>query len=37
MLAQSGRIKSKINDDQLKTILQQVTPAKREFNIRRKG
>lgn len=37
MLAQSGRIKSKISDEQLKTILQQVTPAKREFNIRRKG
>ncbi len=37
MLAQNGRIKSKITDDQLKVILQQVTPAKREFNIRRKG
>ncbi len=37
MLAQSGRIKSKINDEQLKVILKQVTPAKREFNIRRKG
>ena len=37
MLAQSGRIKSKIDDEQLKVILKQVTPAKREFNIRRKG
>lgn len=37
MLAQSGRIKNKINDDQLKVILKQVIPAKREFNIRRKG
>ena len=37
MLAQSGRIETKINDEQLKVILKQVTPAKREFNIRRKG
>jgi programmed cell death protein 5 len=37
MLAQSGRIKTKINDEQLKVILKQVTPAKREFTIRRKG
>lgn len=37
MLAQSGRIKNKINDEQLKVILAQVTPAKREFTIRRKG
>lgn len=37
MLAQSGRIKNKINDEQLKVILKQVIPAKREFNIRRKG
>ena len=36
-LAQNGRIKNKINDEQLKVILTQVTPAKREFNIRRKG
>ena len=26
-----------INDEQLKVILKQVIPAKREFNIRRKG
>ena len=37
MLAQNGRIQNKITDEQLKVILQQVTPAKREFNIRRKG
>lgn len=37
MLAQNGRIKTKINDEQLKVILKQVTPAKREFTIRRKG
>lgn len=37
MLAQSGRIKSKINDEQFKAILKQVTPAKRDINIRRKG
>ncbi len=37
MLAQSGRLKTKVNDAQLKTILQQVIPAKREFHIRRKG
>ncbi|HOP66270.1 MAG TPA: DNA-binding protein [Methanoregulaceae archaeon] len=37
MLAQSGRLKSKISDDQLKGLLQQLTPAKRDFNIRRKG
>lgn len=37
MLAQNGRIKTKINDEQLKVILKQVTPSKREFNIRRRG
>lgn len=37
LLAQNGRIRTKINDEQLKVILQQVTPAKKEFNIRRKG
>ncbi len=37
LLAQNGRITSKITDDQLKVILKQVTPAKREFTIRRKG
>lgn len=37
LLAQSGRLKSKITDDQLKALLQQISPAKRDFNIRRKG
>ena len=37
LLAQSGRLKSKITDDQLKALLQQLSPAKRDFNIRRKG
>jgi len=36
-LAQSGRIPNKITDEQLKAMLQQATPQKREFNIRRKG
>lgn len=35
-LAQSGRLQSKINDEQFKAILQQVTPQKRDINIRRK-
>ena len=37
MLAQSGRLKHKITDEQLKSLLQQLQPAKREFTIRRKG
>ncbi|MCE5298362.1 MAG: DNA-binding protein [Methanoregulaceae archaeon] len=37
LLAQSGRLKQKITDTQLKTLLQQIQPAKKEFNIRRKG
>jgi programmed cell death protein 5 len=37
MLAQSGRLKHKITDEQLKTLLQQLQPAKRDFTIRRKG
>jgi len=37
LLAQSGRLKSKITDDQLKGLLQELSPAKRDFNIRRKG
>lgn len=36
-LAQSGRIGQRITDEQLKGILRQLTPAKREFSIRRKG
>jgi programmed cell death protein 5 len=37
LLAQSGRLKQKITDAQLKSLLQQIQPAKKEFNIRRKG
>jgi len=37
LLAKSGRLKDKITDAQLKALLQQIQPAKREFNIRRKG
>jgi programmed cell death protein 5 len=37
MLAQSGRLKHKITDEQLKELLKQLQPAKREFTIRRKG
>jgi len=37
LLAQSGRLREKITDDQLRALLQQLQPAKREFNIRRKG
>ena len=37
LLAKSGRLKDKITDTQLKALLQQIQPAKREFNIRRKG
>jgi programmed cell death protein 5 len=37
MLAQSGRLKHKITDEQLKALLRQLQPAKREYTIRRKG
>lgn len=37
MLKQNGRLTTKLSDEQLKVILKQVTPAKKEFNIRRKG
>jgi programmed cell death protein 5 len=37
MLAQSGRLKQKITDEQLKALLRQLQPAKRDFTIRRKG
>jgi programmed cell death protein 5 len=37
MLAQSGRLKHKITDEQLKELLKQLQPAKRDFTIRRKG
>lgn len=34
-LAQSGRLRQKITDDQLKQLLSQIVPQKKEFNIRR--
>lgn len=37
MLAQSGRLKQKINDAQMKSLLQQLQPAKKDFKITRKG
>jgi len=37
LLAQSGRLREKITDDQLKTLLTQLQPAKQDFTIRRKG
>ena len=36
MLAQSGRVRQRITDDQLKALLQQLTPSKKEFRITRK-
>ncbi|HJJ96692.1 MAG TPA: DNA-binding protein [Methanocorpusculum sp.] len=36
-LAQSGRLRQKITDDQLKQQLSQIVPQKKEFNIRRVG
>jgi programmed cell death protein 5 len=37
MLAQSGRIKQKITDAQLKELLKQLVPAKKDFKITRRG
>jgi programmed cell death protein 5 len=34
-LAQSGRLKQKITDAQLKELLQQIVPQKKDWNIRR--
>jgi len=36
MLAQSNRLRQKITDEQLKNLLQQLTPSKRDFSITRK-
>lgn len=35
MLAQSGRLKQRITDAQLRDLLKQIIPAKKDFNIRR--
>ena len=34
-LAQSGRLRQQITDEQLKGLLAQIVPQKKEFNIRR--
>jgi len=36
-LAQSGRLRQKITDAQLRQLLTQIVPQKKEFNIRRVG
>jgi programmed cell death protein 5 len=37
MLAQSGRLKNKINDEQLRELLCKILPKKRDITIRRRG
>jgi programmed cell death protein 5 len=37
MLAQSGRLKNKINDEQLRELLVKILPKKRDITIRRRG
>ncbi|HOB18231.1 MAG TPA: DNA-binding protein [Candidatus Methanoculleus thermohydrogenotrophicum] len=36
MLAQSGRIRQRITDEQLRSLLAQLTPAKKDYRITRK-
>jgi programmed cell death protein 5 len=36
MLAQSGRIRQRITDEQLKELLKQLTPSKKDYKITRK-
>lgn len=36
MLAQSGRVRQRITDEQLKALLAQLVPSKKEFRITRK-
>ncbi len=36
MLAQAGRLKNKINDEQLRMLLSKLIPKKRDINIRRR-
>jgi len=36
MLAQNGRLKNKINDEQLRMLLSKLIPKKRDITIRRK-
>ncbi len=37
MMARQGKLPARINEDQLKSLLIQVTPPKKEFTITRKG
>jgi programmed cell death protein 5 len=37
MLAQSGRLKNKINDEQFRELLSKLLPKKRDITIRRRG
>ncbi len=37
MLAQSGRLKNKINDEQLRELLSKLIPKKRDIRIKRRG
>lgn len=37
LLAQSGQLKNKINDEQLRELLSKLIPKKRDIKIRRRG